>query len=318
MKRRNQVLGSLVGLVFSAAFVIYVMRALRGEDLRVYATPRTVMGICIAIVLYCASLPATTLAWRSLLRGLGVRKSWRELTAIVMITQFAKYMPGNVAQYIGRATMSLKRGISTREFGVTTVLETLLTIGAAILVGCGAGMLSSYGRSVIHGDAPELLLILFLIAAALAGLVLVRTYALPLLRRFAPQRAHMLEGQLLPSYAHMARAFMMYCIAYGVIGVGFVVLAHLLLPHGTPHHNWLLTASFALAWVAGFIAPGAPAGLGVRESLLLLMLVPTYPPAAASLLVIALRIVTTLGDLVNFGAGFVLLPRRVSDPSPQP
>src|SRR6185437_10148319 len=71
-------------------------------------------------------------------------------------------------------------------------------------------------------------------------------------------------------------------------GRGLVLLAHFLLP-GATQDDLLLIAAFSLAWVVGFVTPGAPGGLGVREALLLLMLAPAYSAASASILVIALR-----------------------------
>ena len=37
---------------------------------------------------------------------------------------------------------------------------------------------------------------------------------------------------------------------------------------------WSLTGIFATAWVAGFVTPGAPAGVGVREAALTVGLTP--------------------------------------------
>jgi uncharacterized membrane protein YbhN (UPF0104 family) len=103
---------------------------------------------------------------------------------------------------------------------------------------------------------------------------------------------------------------------YVCAGAGLVVLAHLLLPEAV-HDNLLLVASFSLAWVVGFVTPGAPGGLGVREGLLLLMLAPVYSPASASVLVIALRIATTVGDSLSFASGFLILPKGKDKPSPE-
>ncbi|MDQ2972836.1 MAG: hypothetical protein M3R20_07650, partial [Pseudomonadota bacterium] len=141
MKRRHHILGSIAGIAVTVIFLVYVARSLRGHDLTAYATPRAFAGIGLATLFYCLSLPLIAWAWRDLLRGLAVIKSGRELTAILAITQFAKYLPGNVGQYVGRTTMSLSRGIGLRAFGVTVVIEMISLMGAALLVGIGAGLL---------------------------------------------------------------------------------------------------------------------------------------------------------------------------------
>ena len=314
MKRAYRSLGMAAGLVVMALFVWYVIRTLRGHDLSVYATSRAALGIVLASILWSCGAPLLALAWRGLLKGLGVHRPWRELFGIVAITQFAKYVPGNVAQYIGRAGMSLARGIPARPLAVTVILETLLVIAAAVVMGVGTGLLSEVGLQAVRRHGAQLALIGMLVVLAIAGLFVFRRAAPALLRRFAPRYAPALDGTLLPSQASLARAFVLYCCMYVCMGIGLIVLAHFLLPDA-PHDYWLLIAVFALAWVVGFVTPGAPGGLGVREGLMLLMLAPVFSAASASVLVIALRIATTLGDVLILIAGFLLLPKRHDFPS---
>lgn len=313
MKRTWRALGSVAALIITALFVWYVVRSLRGHDLSVYATPRAALGIVLAAVLWSCGAPLLALAWNELLTGLGVRKPRRELFGIIGITQFAKYVPGNVAQYIGRVGMSLARGIPARPLAITLILETLLVVAAAVVVGVGAGALSEAGLRSVRGHAGQLALISAVVVLAGIGLLAFRHLAPALLRRFAPRYAPALDGTLLPPHARLAHAFVLYCGMYVVMGIGLILLTQLLLPEA-PHEHWLLVAVFALAWVVGFVTPGAPGGLGVREGLMLLMLAPVFTAASTGVLVIALRIATTLGDVLILAAGFLVLPKRTAPP----
>lgn len=309
MKRHYRTAGFIATLIVTTLFVWYVVHSLRGQDLSIYATPRAALGIVLCALLWSCGAPLLALAWRGLLAGLEVSKPYRELFGIIGITQFAKYVPGNVAQYIGRAGMSLVRGIPPRPLAVTMILETLLVIAAAVVMGVGTGTLSDAGLTVVHIHGAQLALIAVLVALAIAGLFLFGRVAPPLLRRFATKYASALDGTLLPPRFRLAQAFALYCGMYVCMGIGLILLARCLLP-GPPHDYWLLIAVFALAWVVGFVTPGAPGGLGVREGLMLLMLAPVYAAASASVLVIALRIATTLGDVLILTAGFLVLPRQ--------
>lgn len=309
MKRRYRLLGLIIGLTVTALFVLYVMRALHGRDLAVYATPRAFAGIVVAALLCTAGLPLIGVAWRGMLAGLGVIKPWRELTAILGITQFAKYVPGNIAQYLGRAGMSLSRGIPPKAFAITVTLEMLLAVAAALTMGIGAGALSAVGMDLLQRHGAQLAYVAALLAAAAATLFVFLRFAPALLRRVAPRHADVLNSGLLPSHSAILSAFALYLAVYVLLGLGLVVLAHLLLPPQATYDNWLLIASFSLAWIIGFVTPGAPAGLGVREALLLLMLSPVYTSATASVLVIALRLATTLGDVLGLVGGLFILPK---------
>ena len=68
----------------------------------------------------------------------------------------------------------------------------------------------------------------------------------------------------------------------------------------------LLSGIFAVAWVAGFVTPGAPAGLGVREVVLVAALTPVYDHETAIGVAAMLRMVTVLGDGLAFLIGFGL------------
>jgi hypothetical protein len=310
-------LGMIGGLIVTALFVWFMVRSLHGHDLRVYATPHAAVGIVLAALFWFTVVPLLALAWHGMLSGLGVHRSRRELFGIVGITQFAKYVPGNVGQYIGRVGMSLARGMPARALAATVILETLLVIAAAVVIGVGTGVLSAAGSQVVRQHGWQLGLVAALAILAAIGLFMFRLIAPRLLRRFAPKYAPTLDGALIPRQATLARAFVLYCCMYLLVGLGLVLLAGFLLP-GASHDYWLLIAAFALAWVVGFVTPGAPAGLGVREGLLLLMLAPVYGSASAGILVIALRIATTLGDVLNLAIGWIVLPRDRTAPRTQP
>jgi len=66
--------------------------------------------------------------------------------------------------------------------------------------------------------------------------------------------------------------------------------------------------------VAGFFAPGAPAGLGIRETLMLLILRTGYAEADALVIVVGARVATILGDVAAFltGSLSLLLSRRAA------
>lgn len=63
----------------------------------------------------------------------------------------------------------------------------------------------------------------------------------------------------------------------------------------------LAIGAFALSWVGGYLVPGAPAGLGVREGILVALLSPSVDRALP--IVLGFRLATTLGDLLSFGLG---------------
>jgi uncharacterized membrane protein YbhN (UPF0104 family) len=73
-------------------------------------------------------------------------------------------------------------------------------------------------------------------------------------------------------------------------------------------------AMFFLAWIAGFLVPVAPGGIGIREAALLVLAGPSASPEALALFAILTRLVTILGDcllgLAAYGLQAVLRSKR--------
>ena len=62
----------------------------------------------------------------------------------------------------------------------------------------------------------------------------------------------------------------------------------------------LLCGAYVIAWLAGLVTPGAPAGIGVREAVLLFLLGNVLPHADLLLAVLIGRMVTVFGDTIYF------------------
>lgn len=304
MKRALRLAGLAVMIVATAASVYLIARSWRGQDLSAYATPAAAGGVAVALAFYVAGVMASALAWRQLLLGMGLRNSWTELCGIVSATQVGKYLPGNVAHHVGRGALSMARGIGPVPLLTTGLAEIALLTLASIAVG-GVALMFSGRLGVLGGlgDPGIIGLVVLASALVLAGLAALRRLAPALVARFAPRFSGRPELTSLPGPLPIMRAFALYALVYLVFGVGIALMARLLLP-GVGQDPWLLVAAFALAWIIGFATPGAPAGVGVREAVMLLLLSEAYAPADASATVLAIRVATTLGDLALLPLGW--------------
>jgi hypothetical protein len=299
--------GLLLGFGATAAFVLYAVRVLRAQDLSAYVSVSAITGIGIAAISYSLIIPMSALAWRLLLAGCNVAKNWSELSIIMGVTQLAKYIPGNVGQHIGRAAMSIERGIPLRPYSITVVTEAILAVIAATIVGVAGCSQSGMSSDVLrHHGAIAVPAIIILACICALTMILGRRILLRLLRGETRLQDRNGGRVTLPRGSTLVYAFGIYTLNYLVFGAGITAMVMLLLPNQQIH--WpLLTGSFALAWVVGFFAPGAPAGLGVREGIMLGLLQFTYTRPDALLIIIALRLATTIGDILCFLAGSLAL-----------
>lgn len=307
MTTRFRGVGLAIGLASMSAFMVYALHTIRLHDLSYYTSPLGFVAICSAASFYVLSIPISAFAWRQLLGRDGRRHSWREFIEIMSITQMAKYVPGSIVQYVSRAGMASIRGIRFRTYAISVTTETVMALLAALVIGFGCISLSKAGAHVVsHYNIAAMVFFGALGTTIIAIPVFGRRTMLYLLQRFAlVDRGKPFDLDALPSSAAVWWASLGYCGNYLLIGAGISVMAFLL-PHTTTPDPFLLTGGFALAWVMGFLALGAPAGLGVREGLMLATLRPTYSGPDAVLLIVAIRLATIVGDTFAFVVGSAL------------
>jgi len=100
----------------------------------------------------------------------------------------------------------------------------------------------------------------------------------------------------------VARAFVLYACFFAVYAAIFIGLIKLVSSLSVSDVSlWpAFCGAYVLAWLAGFITPGAPAGIGVRELVLLFLLKGAIAEADLIFIVLLGRMVTVLGDSLFF------------------
>ena len=236
-------------------------------------------SLLLAVPVYAGAVGVVAVAWLTLQRGLArVYPPPGISVAGYLVTQFGKYLPGNVAHYAGRHVLLRREGATHRSLVACALAEVALQLLAAIL---WAHPLLS--RVLPASMMSWVLPVVLLAACACLALGWLRR-RIPLLARsieaFHP--AWLLAGLVsyVTFFAVMAFTLWLLCRALGVHGPGYAYLA----------------AVAAASWMAGFVVPGAPAGLGVREAAFLVLLRPSLPEADALLLAAAMRVATFGGD----------------------
>lgn len=282
----------VLGWALSLACLVYLGRlALRhAAD---FPAPRSgalaAAGLGGAVALHVLTLAAGGAAWKLLLAACGAPARLRLALAVHLLAQPAKYLPGNVGQLAGRVVLGRRYGIALPPLLQTLALEAAGVVAAAAAVLCAA---LAAGAIVPPPGLPQASL---LAAGTAAGLL---AAALFLARR-----------GLLHRGPALIKALLLYLGIFALYGVAALLLLRTVFGQ-TPAAAGLLalTGAFAASWIGGFFTPGAPAGLGVREAILVALLSPLLGPEAALGLAAAFRLVTTLGDGAGFAAG--LLARR--------
>lgn len=300
MKKLFYWVGVVLSIALAAYFIHFAVNALKQYELEALLMPDLLLAIAVAALLYALCIPISGWAWHVLLRGMGI--TWRpeNLAAIMGVTQLAKYLPGNVGQHIGRTALALARGMSVGAYASSVLTETVLAMSAGLFVGLVFILLSP---APVSNVIVEYRLTLGLMAGGLILCALALPWVIrkfdDLIRRHPIGVKWQTHALTSPGHAAVGLAFLGYCLNYVVIGVGLWSIS--LTAGGHIQADFFyLTAIFALSWLLGFMTPGAPAGLGVREGMMALLLSGLGSSDAVLLVITAMRVATIAGDGLVF------------------
>ncbi|CAD7714654.1 hypothetical protein LMG31884_12330 [Xanthomonas hydrangeae] len=249
-----------------------------------------VLRFLLSAIFFSAIYPVSGIAYHLLVRHKFPSSTWMLQTKIISVGQLARYLPGNVAQLVARAAMLKAQSAPLLLIASSMVLETILTIVAA-------ASLSLLGLLTFGFQLPSSLALsdkgLFLALSVCLGVLALLTSWKLAGSSMLRQVWSLLDGLTIPILANILG---LYLINFILVGVGFTILGGffgvplILVPY--------MSAAFSLAWVIGSLVPGPPAGLGIRELVLISLLNDIVPHDSAVVLVSMHRLSTLLSDAV--------------------
>ncbi len=265
--------------------------------------PALAGGIVLAALGYGLLCTLLAAAWWWVSGIYGRRPGKRAGYAVWAQSQIAKYLPGNFGHVVSRQVLGREAGLSHPALVASFFLEMGSLLLAAVALG-GAGVLAQGTTGSLRSLLPWMLF-------CGVGCLFVWPVADALGRRW-PRTAAWMEGlphlgvkDTLRLLAPALVFHLAFFLATGALLVGLAASAWGRPPEGAWNLVWL----YPIAWAAGAITVGAPAGVGVREAVLLLQLEGMLGPGRAAALAVALRLVTTGGDLLTGLAGWWLRKR---------
>ena len=222
------------------------------------------------VTIYGAANFFLTFSWKSILAHLSVPISLKTAVQVFGVSQLAKYLPGNIFHLAGRQALGMAHGIPALVLIKSTIWELVLIA----LTGSLFGILIL--PVILNAFTTQLSIILFIIVLIFFGIGLYRSLGKNIL------------------FAHLYYLF--FLIISGLI---FLIVLDII-TGGFQHNNLYIISAFIIAWLIGLVTPGAPAGVGVREMVLLILLNGNIAEEDILMAIIIGRLVTVLGDLLFY------------------
>ncbi len=285
-------------MILSVVFVVYKISRL-GFNLSVVGNVPAFLGMSfLALVCNIISTFILALAWGRWIAFFSSSAiKYSDVITIYGKSSIGKYLPGNVMHYVERNLFAAEYGLSQKKIAVSSLMEIGGQVFSAIVISLIL-LPRSYVIKVIdilNGNYRNIIIALFVI-----GMLLCIAAAAFVIRKVNIK--DVLKG-------YKASAFVLTLLT-AIIGVS----ASLILNAVGMTSVWMslketvadadsirqVISSYSAAWVCGFVIPGAPGGIGVREAILTLLLEGVMDGKILVFVIIAHRIITIIGDFAVF------------------
>ena len=232
---------------------------------------QTLLLTSLAVV-YGASNIALAVAWRDLLEHCGAPSGTRWAVHVFGVTQLAKYIPGNFFHLASRQTIGMSDGHEAMPLLKSAVWEFGAIMTSAAVFALWLGPLVMDGVSYSFAGA------LFLVALGIVSVGAKRLFS-----------------------AFVMKAVLWYVTFLLLSGLLFYATLQLLLP-GTSLLYALpgIVSAYIIAWLAGAITPGAPAGIGIREVVMYALLQSLVNESDLLVAIVLNRAITAGGDTLFY------------------
>lgn len=227
------------------------------------------------------------LTMRTAASGAGLQLSLKDSYWIYNMTQLGKYVPGSIWQFVGRVVILKRRGSPGTQIRDAMlaehgwVLSTALFLSTALILVAQPRFFLDWTSSM--GISPWLWLSVAcgtILALLGAGYAYFKSRLLRWLWRMRPPPA----------------AVLVLALTWSMLGLSYWVPLAPFAEKPVPWHY--AVGVYCFAYIAGFLVPFAPAGLGIRESILTFAMLPYLPIETSVLLASINRVLYFAAELI--------------------
>ena len=294
----------LIGTILTVIALVFVVKKIVTMDVdwSMFASGRLIAMITGCVLIQTAVILFMSMPWVRFVRILsGTNIPMKDALPVYTKSNLMKYVPGNVFQYVGRNQLAADLHISHVDVACATVLDivcSMLTPLLLIVVLMGKNMLElirTYRNNflIVLGVGVAVLLLLFL--------VLRWKFREPLQRYFEKYRKLLNRKILL----RVLGVFLLYVVQY-IISTAMYAIPAAFLFDVPGDKLGLFLGTYLFSWIVGFITPGAPGGIGIREAVMIMMCGSFLDMNTIMLYAVTLRIISTFGDIAAFLIGMLL------------
>lgn len=251
--------------------------------------PTMILGMFIIMVSFL--IPAV--AWRKILEeGYGVRIPYFQALILLFLPVLAKYIPGKVWFVAILAYLAKKYNINSMTAFTSVILLQACLLIASLILGL---LLCDYGQGLLLSQWGAIFIafiVLFIVNPNILNFIIYN-----FLRIFRPSKRY--EFPTLSGW-RIIFTISMYLAGKTMVGFGIAVAAASIYGNSMISLFREITGAFTLAYFLGYISFFVPAGLGIREGAMAVLLPSSMTATQKSVISIGSRLWITIAELAFY------------------
>jgi len=290
---------SWLGMLLMVVSLVFITRQLMTQELdfSMLTSLWRISGIGILVVVTALILLGAAINYRAWVHDVsGVESSLPLTLTVYLSSNLYKYIPGSVLYLLGRQRLAIENEtLKHSQVALATLWEGIFAIVAAAVVAlfCASGYITA---AIDNLETPRMALITIL----LGGIVLLLLTAYLFRRHIARFFRKLTENKQTITITTFLKRM---SFALGMVflwGVVFLLIMLLLGHPSTPRFIFTIIGLYLFSWLAGFMIPGIPGGLGVREAALLFFMGGIADESILLPALIIHRLNIVLGDVLAY------------------
>ncbi len=247
--------------------------------------------ILILAILYSSLSLFLALGWKKLLEICVSKTLDKTVLSIYLKTVIYKYIPGNIFHFLGRHSLFSSHSIDHKKIAFANALEIIFQLLMVLVIiffislffDCKIDLGSYFTLS-----QTKIVLVLLLLMFVVGVVLFKKKYRDILFQK--------------ESFFKIVFVLLNH-VAFLLCSATILFLVYFLLFDLTFSYEIFFSTIFVglIAWLLGFIVPGAPGGVGIRESIILLLLpkMAYISPEIALAGALVYRVITLLGEVLT-------------------
>ena len=284
-----------------AVVILFVTRAMIIRFMELDWTALHFRLLDLVAALACMTLAAVCAAatFRPLVAAIATAPSWPAMCAITWIPRLGKYLPGKASSVVGTIWMLGKLGVGIPEATSALYLKSVIVTLMSLIVAAPITLWPQV-RDKLPGS--------WLLCAGMiaGGFVCLHPRVFGPAGNFILRKPRKPPIEKLPLLGHYVLPVLASVGQWLAVGASLFFLTRSVTAVGMQSMVMLIPAA-SLASAMGFFAFFVPAGLGVQEGTLLIILTPLVGELAA-VIVVLFRLSQTISDVAMALIGMALFP----------